>query len=149
MTARACALMRWLAPPDSDRAAPQRESLARSEIRWRPRGWRDVARAYFAWLDYAVTGLWARHAARCAIKLFDPDVHRAVISCGPPHMAHDAGRIVSRATRLPFVMDLRDPWSLMQRLPEAMASPVWFRLAARHERRDLEDAPRLHHGRAG
>jgi glycosyltransferase involved in cell wall biosynthesis len=32
-------------------------------------------------------------------------------------------------------MDLRDPWSLVQRLPEAIASPLSLALAARHERR--------------
>ena len=133
-------LKRWLAPERATRLEPRRESLARSEIRWRPRGWRDIARAYFAWLDYAVTGRWARDAARCALKLYEPGVHRAVISCGPPHMAHEAGRLVGRATGLPFVMDLRDPWNLMQRIPEAVASPVWFRLAAWYERRAVGQA---------
>ncbi len=133
-------LMRWLAPEGATPPEPGRESLARSEIQWRPSGWRSIARAYFAWLDYAVTGRWAREAARCAIKLIEPGVHRAVISCGPPHMAHEAGRRVGRATGLPFIMDLRDPWSLMQRIPEAVASPVWCRLAARYERRAVGHA---------
>lgn len=133
-------LRRRLAPQRADHGEPRRESVPRSEVRWRPRSLRDLTRAYFAWLDHAVTGRWARDAAKCALQLYEPAVHRAVISCGPPHMAHEAGRIVARATGLPFVMDLRDPWSLMQRLPEAVASPVWFRLAAWHERRAVERA---------
>jgi len=131
---------RWLAPARGTGTEPRRESLARSEIRWRPRELRDITRGYLAWLDCAVTGGWGREAARCAMRVFEPGVHRAVISCGPPHMAHEAGRVVARTTGLPFVMDLRDPWSLMQRLPEAVASPVWFRLAARYERRAIAQA---------
>ena len=126
--------------PAAGRVEPRRESRARGEIRWRLREGRDVTRAYFAWLDHAVTGRWAHHAAQCAVRLFEPGVHRAVISCGPPHMAHEGGRLVARETGLPFVMDLRDPWSLLQRLPEAIASPVWFRLAAHYERRAIAQA---------
>ena len=131
---------RWLAPARGSLAEPRRESLPRSEIRWFPRDLRHVARAYLAWLEFGAMGRWGRAAARCAIQLFEPGVHRAVISCGPPHMAHDAGRLVARASGLPLVLDLRDPWSLMQRLPEAVASPVWFRLAAWHERRAIAQA---------
>ena len=120
--------------------SPRRESLPRNEIRWRPSEPRDVVRAYFAWLDYARTGQWARAAARRALQIIEPGAHRAVISCGPPHMAHEAARRVARRTRLPFVMDLRDPWSLLQRLPEATASPVWLTLAAYYERRAVARA---------
>jgi hypothetical protein len=37
-------------------------------------------------------------------------------------------------------MDFRDPWSLCERLPEALASPVWWRLAAHHEARAVARA---------
>ncbi|HYT70758.1 MAG TPA: oligosaccharide flippase family protein [Gemmatimonadales bacterium] len=121
-------------------AGVRRDSLARRHVPWWPRAPRDFARAYFAWLEYARTGRWARAAARRALRLVEPGVHHAVISCGPPHMAHEAGRLVARRAGLPFVMDLRDPWSLVQRLPEAIASPVWFSLAARYERRAVAHA---------
>jgi hypothetical protein len=91
-------------------------------------------------MEYAQSGSWARDAAALALQLIEPGVHEAVISSGPPHMAHEAGRLVSRATGLPFVMDMRDPWSLVQRLPEHVASPLWYRLADRHERRAVRQA---------
>jgi hypothetical protein len=50
-------------------------------------------------------------------------------------MAHEGGRRAACALDAPFIMDLRDPWSLVQRLPESIASPVWYHLARRHERR--------------
>src|SRR5213078_1546952 len=132
----------WTGPPDAlARAArPHPESLARDAMRWRPRGPRDFARGYFASLEYARTWRWARAAARRAMQVIEAGVHRAVISCGPPHMAHEAARLVARRTRLPLIVDLRDPWSLVQRLPEAIASQVWFALAARYERRCVDQA---------
>src|SRR2546430_13483651 len=55
-------------------------------------------------------------------------------------MVHQAGRLVSRETGLPHVMDMRDPWSLVPGLPVAVASPAWFWLAARYERSAVERA---------
>jgi hypothetical protein len=47
---------------------------------------------------------------------------------------------VARRTRLPLILDLRDPWSLVQRLPEAIASPVGLTLARHAERRAVRQA---------
>jgi hypothetical protein len=83
---------------------------------------------------------WAHAAAAVARELIEPGVHDAIITSGPPHMVHEAGRMVARESRLPFVMDMRDPWSLVERVPEHLASPVWFALAKRFERRAVDDA---------
>lgn len=119
---------------------PTSWSIGRQELRYLPSRPRDLLRAYWAWLEYARTGRWALQAAKTALDIYEPGTHRAVIASGPPHMAHVAGRMVARATGLPFIMDMRDPWSLAQRLPEAIASPVWFRLAARRERQAVAQA---------
>ncbi len=73
-------------------------------------------------------------------RLAEPGVYGAVVSCGPPHMGHDAARRVARKKALALVMDLRDPWSLVQRLPENIASPIGLVLAARYERRAVAEA---------
>lgn len=100
---------------------------------WHPR---QVLRAYDAAMDYAREGSWAADAARVALRVFDPSRHCVVVSCGPPHMAaHEAGRRVAEHTRRPFVVDMRDPWRLVDRLAEGLESPTWRRLAARYERR--------------
>jgi len=119
--------------------SPPSDSLGRLEIRWSATV-RSLVRAFHAWLDYRRSERWARAAASVAMQVVERGLHRAVVTSGPPHMAHEAGRIVSRATGLPFVMDLRDPWSLLQRLPESLASPVWFQLANRYERRAVAQA---------
>ncbi|OLD52145.1 MAG: hypothetical protein AUI63_00270 [Gemmatimonadetes bacterium 13_1_40CM_2_60_3] len=55
-------------------------------------------------------------------------------------MVHEGARLLSLATGLPLVIDFRDPWQLTVRLPEAIAHPVWLRLAVRYERRVVQRA---------
>lgn len=133
------------APASGDTTVPHRGlsgtgSLSRSEMRWARHLPRDPLRCYYAWLEYARDGKWADAVARVALRIADPAMHQAVISCGPPHMVHEGGRRVSLQTDIPFVMDMRDPWRLVQRLPEAVASPMWLRLAEFHERRAVMHA---------
>ena len=116
------------------------DSLAPDEIRWRPTDGRGLRRAYRAVLHVARDAAWAEEARRVGARVLDGRLHRAVITCGPPHMIHDAGRALARAAGLPHVMDLRDPWSLPRRIPEAHASPLFFRLSRRYERRAVRDA---------
>lgn len=72
--------------------------------------------------------------------MIEPGTHRALISCGPLHEAHRAARSISIATGLPLVVDMRDPWSMVERLPEAIASPVWLWTSQRDERHALARA---------
>ena len=116
------------------------ESLRRSEVQWVLRSRRDLVRAFTSWADYAQWRNWAHDAAALAGQLIEPGVHEAIITSGPPHMAHEAGRLAARARGLPFVMDMRDPWSLVERVPEHFGSPMWFALARRFERRTVADA---------
>ena len=97
-------------------------------------GAQRIRRAYAAWLEYTRDLRWARWAASVGIKLTERFDYAAVISCGPPHMAHEAARLVADRTGRPFVMDLRDPWSLVERLAGDTASPIWYWLARRYER---------------
>jgi hypothetical protein len=123
--------------PRALRARPA--SIDRSDIRPSVRT-RDLLRTYWAWVDFTHGARWAQCAAAVAKRIAQSGVHEAVITSGPPHMSHEAGRLASIATGLPFVMDMRDPWSLQRRLPESMASPLWYRLAERHERTCIEQA---------
>src|SRR5262249_16475294 len=115
-------------------------SRSRVEMQRLPREPRDLVRIYTALVDHARGLTWARAAERAGRAIIEPGVHRAIISCGPPHLAHVAGRRLARDTGLKWVVGLRDAWSLVQRLPESMAGPLWLWLAARHERRAVRDA---------
>jgi protein-tyrosine-phosphatase len=144
-------MYRWLRPKaqtsfttdtDHSHAASARPgSLGRHEIRWSRRDLlAGLRRAYYGWLDYSRHGHWAETAAMLGSHLATPGVHRAVVSCGPPHMVHEAARRLAREKGLPLVMDLRDPWSLVERLSEEIASPIWLAMAAHYERRVVADA---------
>ena len=52
--------------------------------------------------------LWALKAARAAGRLRGFD---AVLTSGPPHSAHFVGRTLARKGVLPWVADMRDPWT--------------------------------------
>src|SRR5262245_46793259 len=116
-------------------------SRARHEVRWSRKDLVGELRgAYYAWDEYWRQKHWAEAAARLGAKFLERGVHGAVISCGPPHMVHEAARRLARAKGLPLVIDLRDPWSLLQRIPESVASPLWYSLAAHYERRAVAAA---------
>jgi hypothetical protein len=124
------------AGPDAPTGRPRPTELGWNEIRWLPPTRRTPIRAYYAWLYFARDGRWARAAASLALHLAHAGSRpTVVVSCGPPHLAHEAGRQVARALGVPLIMDLRDPWSIPPRLAESFASPVWYNLARRYERR--------------
>lgn len=128
------------APAPAAPAPPRAGSLGREEIRWQPTRLRDWVRAYYALRTHWQERAWGVAAARFAAAMVEPDVHRAVLSSGPPHVIHDAARALAARTSLPFVFDMRDPWRLVQRLPEAIASPVVYRLAELLEKRAVREA---------
>lgn len=130
------------ADPTGRPSSVRPESLGREEMERGMRTRRDLTRGYHAWREYVRDGRWARAAGELAADIVS-HTHRAVISCGPPHMVHIAGLSVSQRTGLPLVVDMRDPWSLVQRLPESIASPIWLRLARRYERRAVAGASLL------
>ena len=119
---------------------PASQSLSRSEVPKVPLSPHDWRRAYEAWTIYSRERAWALKAVAAALELCDPAIHQAIVTCGPPHMVHEAGRLVASRTGVPHVMDLRDPWADVERLTEGFASPVWYALARRHERRCIGSA---------
>jgi glycosyltransferase involved in cell wall biosynthesis len=118
---------------------PHESSRRRSEIGW-PRTLRDFTRAYFSLVEHMRGQRWVADAVRAGAAIIQRGVHRVVISSGPPHFAHNAARRVAHTAALPFVMDLRDPWSKLQRLPIDTASPVYLALSSTCERRAIAHA---------
>lgn len=114
--------------------AVQKSSLRRDELRFEPFSPRCWIRSYHGWQYYASHRAWGRRAARLAQHLFDPERHRIAISCGPPHGVHEGARRLASATGMPFVMDMRDPWSHLDRWDASVASPTTPWIARSHER---------------
>ena len=113
-------------------------SIARGEITWSFTEPRAYVRAYNSWFLYAELKRLARDAYLLARDVVTTEMHDAIISSGPPHAAHEAARLLARQTGLPFVMDMRDLWSLAQRCSEPCASPLLFHLGRRYERRAVD-----------
>jgi len=116
-----------------------RESYASAELRWRASP-DDARRAFHAYAALARDRAWARAAANGATRELDRGLYRAVITSGPPHMVHLAGATLARRWGVPHVVDMRDPWSLVERLPAAHASPITVLVARHHERRLIRAA---------
>lgn len=116
-------------------------TLPMEAVKWQPFSVRAWLRMYWAWLDHRRQLAWAREVEHVGWRVLDARKHRAVISCGPWHLCnHEAARRLAKRTRLPFIMDLRDPWSLERRIAESIATPAWFRLARHYESRAMRDA---------
>lgn len=101
---------------------------------------RALRRSQLAWLYYDEWRRWCDRATGFGVQLARENTYRLIVTCGPPHMAHEAGRRIAAATGLPMVMDLRDPWYGPSAEPWDVASPTWRRLTARYERACVEAA---------
>jgi glycosyltransferase involved in cell wall biosynthesis len=108
-------------------------------VSWDLHSFRGYIRLYLAAREAARTAHWAHRIARLAARISGQGNYHAVITSGPPHTWHMAGRLVSRRTGLPWVMDLRDPWSTGI-LPDALSSPAWLRIIRKRERQALAEA---------
>ena len=116
------------------------DSIGIREARGPLHSLRDLARGYHAHGWFARDGAWAASAAAIARGIAATTPYRALITCGPPHMVHVAGGRLAQASGIPHVADFRDPWSLVERLPEPYGSSEWWRLADRYEREALSGA---------
>lgn len=130
-------------PSDAARvsASPARpHSLGRDAVRSLRLSRRVAVRTYYAYLYHLRNKRWAMRAEALARRLAERSAPRAVITCGPPHEAHLAGARVARRLGVPHIIDMRDPWSLVERVPEIIAAPITYRLAAAGEARTVPHA---------
>jgi hypothetical protein len=115
-------------------------ALGRDELSARSFDIGHLVRAHGAWISIASEKIWARSAARIGLALAKEHAYDAVLSSGPLHMAHQAARRVAQELGIPFIIDFRDPWSGLERLPDDHASPLYFTLLRRYERTAVRDA---------
>lgn len=128
------------APPAPAGSGPRPGSIHRSQVRWFPPTPRKILRAYHAWSLFVPMRHWGILALGTAREVLDPDAHAAIISCGPPHPIHEAARRLAAESGLPHIVDLRDPWSLQERLLEPKASPLYFHIERWYERKSMATA---------
>ncbi len=124
--------------PEATGARPG--TLHYQEMGWLRGGRRALERMANVVIEYAHDSAWRNEAVRTGERVvanWRPDL---ILSCGPPHRAHEAARRLAGRLGVPFVMDLRDPWSQQHRLHEHLASPLWYRVANWEEQRCVMEA---------
>jgi hypothetical protein len=101
---------------------------------------RIVVDAHAALVQIARQKAWSDAAAKLGTAMGNRAPYDLVVSSGPPHMAHDAARLIAKAAVAPLVIDLRDPWSGFERTPDDTMSPLWFAAARYYEQRAVQAA---------
>jgi hypothetical protein len=86
---------------------------------------------------------WVRRAVAQGRVLGRTHRYHAVITSGPPHFVHVAGRRLGDALGVPYLPDFRDPWGLAESIPLDMDSPTFHALTNRHERAVVERAAHI------
>lgn len=86
---------------------------------------------------------WVPFAVRAARQLHAAAPVDAVLTTGPPHSAHLVGRSLSRRLGLPWVADLRDPWTDIHYAGSLGRTRLAERLDARLEASVLREATAL------
>ena len=86
---------------------------------------------------------WVPFAVRAARRMHAAHPFDAVLTTGPPHSAHLVGRALARQTGLPWVADLRDPWTDIHYTGALGRSRAAARLDARLEASVLREATAL------
>ena len=97
-------------------------------------------RSFRTRMHVSLGSVLAHRAADVGIALAGRQRYDAVVSSGPPHAAHVAARSIAAETGVPFVMDMRDPWSDEIAMPEELRSNAWRRSARAQETRCVSAA---------
>jgi hypothetical protein len=115
-----------------DGADPGRGLSAADAPAWR--------RAFRSRLHFKLGDVLAHRAADLGAALAKLQRYDVVVSSGPPHAGHLAAREIAAAANIPFVMDMRDPWSDDTAMPEDLRSHAWQRIARANEDRCVTSA---------
>ncbi|MGH7506229.1 MAG: glycosyltransferase [Longimicrobiales bacterium] len=111
----------------------RRETVPRAELRWRLHSPSGAHKTYVAARLLFYQLRWALRAERVARRLLARNSYEGVIASGPPHMVYEAGRRAAGRAGVPFVMDMRDSWSVCRIVHHGVATPLWFTVARSFE----------------
>ncbi len=87
---------------------------------------------------------WVPFATRRAKDLLQKQEYDAVFTTGPPHSSHLIGRALHRRfDSIPWIADLRDPWTGISYYSEMPVGPLALRRDKKYERSVLMEATRV------
>lgn len=111
------------------------EQVIRQDAVTFPRTRADLRRNVRAGLLHLSWLPWMHDATAMGRSLVSRASYDLVLSSGPPHLSAEAARVAAGDAHAPLVLDFRDPWSLIDVVPQEVASWTYFGLARRYERR--------------
>ena len=85
-------------------------------------------------LEQSQADLWAEDVEQL-VRTQSLTGVRAVVSSGPPHYAHIAGRRVAAMLSVPLILDLRDPWAHLLEHPASVGCAQYIQWLRTEERR--------------
>ncbi|MDX5421058.1 MAG: glycosyltransferase family 4 protein [Hymenobacteraceae bacterium] len=83
---------------------------------------------------------WNKHALKKADELLQDGRYKAILTTSPPHSTQLIGLKLKRKYNLPWIADLRDPWTNIHYYDQLYHTPLAKRLDERYERQVLEQA---------
>ena len=83
---------------------------------------------------------WNKHALKKAAELLQNGAYEAIITTSPPHSTQLIGLKLKKKYNLPWIADLRDPWTNIHYYDQLHHTPLAKRLDEKYERQVLEQA---------
>ncbi|MEY3397565.1 MAG: hypothetical protein RL220_159, partial [Bacteroidota bacterium] len=83
---------------------------------------------------------WVRRAVKTAVKLHNQHGYAAIVTTGPPHSLHLAGRLIKKKTGIRWIADFRDPWTDIYYFNDLLPTGFTRRRHMNMERRVLNQA---------
>ncbi|MBJ6118449.1 glycosyltransferase family 4 protein [Pontibacter sp. BT310] len=83
---------------------------------------------------------WNKHALKKAEELIVAGKYKAILTTSPPHSTQLIGLKLKQKYKLPWVADLRDPWTNIHYYDQLLHTPIARRLDEKFERQVLEQA---------
>ncbi|MXZ17780.1 MAG: glycosyltransferase family 4 protein [Rhodothermaceae bacterium] len=83
---------------------------------------------------------WVPFASRVVRKLVQEQKFDAIMSTGPPHSSHLVGMAAYKASKLPWVVDMRDPWVEIYYRDQMYEGRIANKIQSTLERRVLSTA---------
>ena len=83
---------------------------------------------------------WNKHALRKAEELLQAGKYQAILTTSPPHSTQLIGLKLKAKYRLPWIADLRDPWTNIHYYDQLYHTPIAKRIDKNYELQVLEQA---------
>lgn len=83
---------------------------------------------------------WVPFALKQARLVIQSHPIDAIISTGPPHSTHLVGRKIKRGFNIPWIADMRDPWTKVYYADQFPTTPIARKLNERLEQSVLDEA---------